>query len=75
MTSDQLQVEGARQHVVEQLLTLKCPRCEAAFLDFTGCFALACHFCDCRFCGYCLADSGVGAQGDKANHAHLTGCE
>jgi len=30
----------ARKHVEEEILTSKCPRCRAAFLDFDGCCAL-----------------------------------
>jgi len=59
-----------RTHVVEEILTLKCPRaaCHAAFLDFEGCFALKCGQCNCGFCGWCLADCGVDA------HAHVAQC-
>ena len=63
-----LQVEKARRHIVDRLLTLQCPRCGAAFLDFTGCFALTCHRCNCGFCGWCLADCGADA------HAHVVHC-
>ena len=75
MAADELQVEKARAHVVERLLTLKCPSCDAAFLDFKNCFALTCHRCDCRFCGYCLMDNGRGEAGDRASHRHVANCE
>jgi hypothetical protein len=68
MTKEDLQVDEMRRHVVERLLTLACPRCSAAFLDFTGCFALTCHRCRCGFCAWCLADCGTDA------HAHVPGC-
>jgi hypothetical protein len=74
MTAEQLQVEQARRHVVEQLLTLKCPHCRAAFLDFQNCFALTCHRCDCRFCAYCLTSSGLGAAASAASHNHVAQC-
>ena len=53
---------------MERLLTLKCPRCEAAFLDFNGCFALTCHRCACAFCAYCLQNCGDDA------HRHVARC-
>jgi hypothetical protein len=68
MAADDLQVEHTRRHIVDRLLTLQCPRCHAAFLDFEGCFALTCHRCRCAFCAYCLADCG----GDS--HAHVAQC-
>ncbi len=52
----------ARQHITEKILTLKCPRCEAAFVDFDGCFALTCSHCPCRFCAWCLKDCGTNAH-------------
>ena len=30
----------AKEHVIEHILTLACPRCKQAFVDFDGCFAL-----------------------------------
>ena len=64
------QVEAARLHVEENLLTLKCPRpaCGQAFVDFSNCFALQCHRCGCGFCAWCLADCGADA------HAHVANC-
>jgi hypothetical protein len=56
----------AQRHIVEDLLTLKCPSCRAAFLDFTGCFLLSCHRCKCQFCGWCLAAN--------QDHHHVAGC-
>jgi hypothetical protein len=39
-------VELHRRKIIEDILTLKCPRenCRAAFLDFDGCFALTCRY-------------------------------
>ena len=59
----------AKEHVLEKVLTLSCPRCEQAFLDFDGCFALKCPRCTAGICAYCLADCGRDA------HAHIGGCE
>ena len=55
---------------VSELLTTKCPRCDAAFVDFTGCCALQCASCPAYFCAWCLklsADSG-------SNHSHVANC-
>ena len=57
-----------RMRVIEEILTLQCPRCGQAFLDFEGCFALKCSKCPCGFCGWCLADCGSDA------HAHVRTC-
>ena len=45
-----------RAHVVEKILTLACPRCGQAFLDYNGCVALTCSRAGCGagFCGFCL---------------------
>lgn len=48
-------VERYRRAVVEDYLTLKCPRCQAAFLDYDGCDALRCNTCFAGFCALCLA--------------------
>ena len=59
-----------RLHIVENILTLHCPRegCRAAVLDFDGCFAVTCSNCRCGFCGWCLRDCGGDA------HAHVKQC-
>ncbi|KAG5191561.1 kinase-like domain-containing protein, partial [Tribonema minus] len=63
--------QAARQgelHVVDTILTLHCPTCNAAFLDFTGCFALTCGTCGGAFCGWCLMPCGNNA------HPHVRVC-
>ena len=66
---DQLQraVHAARGRIVD-IVTLKCPKCQTAFIDFEGCFALKCGSCPCGFCAWCLADCGHDA------HAHVAAC-
>jgi len=61
---------AAREHISEQILTLRCPRaaCRAAFLDFNGCCALDCHRCGAHFCAHCLEDGGADA------HPHVVRC-
>jgi len=64
------QVEQARKHIIDNILTLKCPRCGQAFVDFNGCMALTCSRggCNCGFCALCLKDCGTDA------HAHVASC-
>ena len=45
---------------ISQILTLKCPRCNRAFLDYNGCAALTCDACGCGFCAKCLKDRRCG---------------
>ena len=56
-----------RLEIIDNILTLKCPRCKKAFLDYNGCCALTCG-CGCGFCAYCLKDCGGDA------HAHVPSC-
>jgi len=62
--------EGAQRQVIkdticEKILTLSCPRCNQAFIDFNGCMALTCSRagCGCGFCALCQADCGGDAHG------------
>lgn len=58
-----------RLHIAENILTLKCPRCKIAFLDFSGgCLDLSCELCRCHFCAWCFADCGEDA------HDHVKTC-
>jgi len=69
LDEQQRRVRVSRNYIVEEILTLKCPRCGQAFLDFVGCFALQCSRCPCGFCAWCGADSG----GSNA-HEHVRNC-
>lgn len=64
------QAADARSHIVEHILTLKCPKCKTAFVDFDGCFALTCSHCPCRFCAWCLQ---AGSDG-RAAHLCAASC-
>mmetsp|Transcript_35864 Transcript_35864/g.83112 ORF Transcript_35864/g.83112 Transcript_35864/m.83112 type:complete len:311 (-) Transcript_35864:240-1172(-) len=57
-----------RNHICERILTLSCPRCGQAFVDFEGCFALTCSRDNAAFCAYCLEDCGSNA------HPHVKIC-
>ena len=67
MDAQQRRVYAAAAQLRE-LLNDKCPRCQAVFLDFTGCCALTCPRCNCGFCAWCLQDCGADA------HQHVAGC-
>ena len=58
-----------RNKVVNEILTLRCPRCQQAFFDFDGCFSIRCSTCQCSFCGWCLKDCGSDA------HSHVKTCK
>eukprot|EP00808_Paulinella_micropora_P006437 g20579.t1 len=70
---DQDEREAARMRldIIENVLVLKCPRCSAAFLDFSGCFALTCSRANCQagFCAWCLQDCG-----NNNAHSHVASC-
>jgi HrpA-like RNA helicase len=59
------------QHVTDNILTLRCPSCQAAFLDFNGCCAVECGCCKKYFCGYCLNPD----QNSSTSHAHVIQCK
>ena len=61
--------ERLRLDIIENILTLRCPRCKCAFIDYSGCAALTCSFCNAGFCALCLKDCGGDA------HAHVPGCD
>eukprot|EP00667_Euglena_gracilis_P000598 EG_transcript_598 len=61
-------VRQARQHVVERILNLHCPRCGQVFVDFKDCCALRCSRCPCHFCAWCGQDCGADA------HTHVARC-
>jgi hypothetical protein len=63
------EVELLRKQIIDEIFTLRCPRCSTAFIDFDGCFALTCGKpgCNCGFCAWCLVDCGADAHGHVAN--------
>ena len=66
LDEEERKVLRGRLHVIEEILTCRCPRCHQAFLDFSGCFALKCSRCPCAFCAWCLADCGADAHNHVA---------
>jgi len=66
-----------RNHILEHILTLACPACGQAFIDFDACFALYCGRCSTGFCAYCLEDCGViqYRSSSDAAHRHVAYCQ
>lgn len=56
-----------KRYIEEHLMTLHCPRCSQAFVDFSACAAIRCHKCACGFCACCLQDCGSDAHDHLAN--------
>ena len=71
LSEEERKINDARKKITEDILTLKCPSCKAAFVDFDGCFALSCKSCPCRFCAGCLAPAKDGQE----CHRHVSACE
>lgn len=61
--------ERLRLEIIEEILTLRCPRCKCAFIDYSGCAALTCCKCSAGFCALCLQDCGSDA------HQHVANCK
>jgi hypothetical protein len=64
------ELQKDRQHVVDNILTLRCPKCSQAYHDFDGCLSLTCTKCKCNFCAKCHHQS----VDSKANHDHIATC-
>ena len=60
-----------RQILINTVLTLRCPHCLLAVLDFDGCFAVQ-HTggCNKEFCGWCL----LPFPGSGSCHTHVKQC-
>lgn len=68
LSADERKLLRFKTRIIEDILTLRCPRCKAAFDDFEGCFSLTCR-CKASFCAMCLEDCGADA------HAHVAQCQ
>ena len=57
-------LEKAKDHIFENILTLRCPKegCGMAFIDFTGCLALTCPRCKSGICAKCFKQFGINAH-------------
>jgi len=61
-TGEQMELDKHRLKIIDDIFTLKCPRCNLAFLDYDNCSAISCAGCKCGFCSYCLEDCGADAH-------------
>ena len=70
LSEEERKVVQMRQHITDNILTLRCPRgdCRQAFLDFTNCCAVHCSRCGCGYCALCQRDCGDDA------HRHAKQC-
>nr|QOI90605.1 hypothetical protein HWQ62_00474 [Pyramimonas orientalis virus] len=61
--------------VLENIFTLKCPHCSAAYAEFDGCLAITCSTCMKHFCGKCnQACSSKQYAHHHAHHCVFAGC-
>lgn len=86
MEAEGTKVFKAQTFIVDEILTMHCPRCKMAFADWDGCNALYCTYagCGCNFCAFCLKDCGGGVtfgqndivrRGDDEVHKHVAQCK
>ena len=71
--------DAVKAHICEKILTLACPRCGQAFIDFNGCWALYCGRagCGCGFCAICQEDCQgpeTAVSGGDPAHKHVASC-
>ncbi len=62
--------QDIRQHVnaIDNIMTLRCNKCSAAFYDFSGCCAITCES-KCTFCAWCLQ---ICPADSSAHHSHVS---
>jgi len=70
VTDTQTVTAGHVRHIIENILTLKCPNCETAFHKFDGCLSVKCQKCDKDFCG-----TGCGYYSKDAHQHIRNGCK
>jgi len=86
MKAEGVEVYETTKYIVDNILTMRCPRCKMAFADWDGCNAVYCTYagCGCNFCPFCLKDCGGGVKfgqreivraGDDAVHKHIQTCK
>merc|ERR1712187_414658 len=86
MQAEGVEVYETQKYIVDNILTMRCPRCKMAFADWDGCNAVYCTYagCGCNFCPFCLKDCGDGVKfgqqeivraGDDAVHKHIQTCK
>jgi len=60
------------EYIIENVFTLKCPKCTNSFDNFTGCFCLRCCYCETNFCAWCIK---YYSDNSETAHKHLLQCE
>ena len=71
MSEKERKVYALRKRIIDEILTLRCGHCSAAFLDFDDCFAIKCESCPWYFCGWCL--TATSTESGPA-HTHVAQC-
>ena len=68
-------IEKHRQHIIENILTLRCPskRCRAAYFEFDGCLSVMCSKCRTHFCAVCHKDCKTSQEGHRHVLTHTAG--
>jgi hypothetical protein len=56
MSALELVMNDSCNYIIEQIMTLQCPQCEAGFVEFNDSCTFTCHRCNCDFHGWCLLD-------------------
>lgn len=64
-------VQEHRRRVIDECLTIRCPKCATAFEDFSACAALTCSSCNIGFCAKCLE---AHFDTSAAIHEHVKKC-
>eukprot|EP00927_Polykrikos_kofoidii_P046820 TRINITY_DN40949_c0_g1_i1.p1 TRINITY_DN40949_c0_g1~~TRINITY_DN40949_c0_g1_i1.p1 ORF type:complete len:956 (+),score=124.71 TRINITY_DN40949_c0_g1_i1:61-2928(+) len=66
-----LGVHEHRRRIIDECLTIRCPKCAMAFDDFVACAALTCASCNAGFCAKCL----IGFWNSSSDtHKHVKEC-
>lgn len=63
--------EKDRKFIIDNILTLKCPKCCQAYTEFDGCLSLVCSKCKCFFCAKCH----MIRPDSKSSHNHVALCK
>lgn len=65
------ELEKAKQHIIENILTLKCPNCKKVYYDFEGCCSIKCNGCHTNFCAKCHVYYNSSSD---ISHRHVSNC-
>lgn len=60
------------EYIIEDVFTLKCPKCANSFDNFSGCFCLKCCYCETNFCAWCMK---YYSDNSETAHKHLLQCD